>query len=374
MKRALHILLIIFILVAITAICLRPVILFLVQQQLKGVFIHSKVSIKSCNINPLKALKLSDIQIAKADTYDIKISEVQVEFSPSSLLRRRILKFSLRNVAVVVDLGKRNIFDFVQEIKLPSGGLFIIDAVELSSLDIRLNSDRLNLKALISCQLDLPKKLIHCLDAQLASFEGFGINLHNAYIKVCQKSYQGIFRIGEIKYNKLLIGNIESKAALAGSTLSFESLSADLLGGKLQAGINLKLGQNPEYLFDLKFLDIDLHQFANDFNLNEKVEMTGRVGGSVTLKGSAAGLKILSGDFNAAAPGGALTIKDQEYLKKIAAYAGQSLDLLVESFKNYHYNTGVMSFGLKERSLILDINLEGEAGKRKLEIILHNFP
>jgi hypothetical protein len=45
----------------------------------------------------------------------------------------------------------------------------------------------------------------------------------------------------------------------------------------------------------------------------------------------------------------------------------------VESFKDYHYNTALMKLSFDKGNIILDVALEGEAGKRNLSIVLHDF-
>jgi hypothetical protein len=68
-----------------------------------------------------------------------------------------------------------------------------------------------------------------------------------------------------------------------------------------------------------------------------------------------------------------LTIKDSGYLENMARSSGQSLDILVESLKNYHYNSGVAKLSLERNNFIFDIFLEGETGKRNLKVTLHDF-
>jgi hypothetical protein len=45
----------------------------------------------------------------------------------------------------------------------------------------------------------------------------------------------------------------------------------------------------------------------------------------------------------------------------------------VDSFKNYRYNAGVVELSLQGPDLVFDIRLEGDAGKRDLTIVLHDF-
>jgi len=82
---------------------------------------------------------------------------------------------------------------------------------------------------------------------------------------------------------------------------------------------------------------------------------------------------FLEGDLSSGKDGGVLTIKDSRFLENMARSSNQALDLVVESFKNYRYNTGVVSLGLENNNVVFLIDLEGSAGKRSLKIIWHDF-
>jgi hypothetical protein len=60
-------------------------------------------------------------------------------------------------------------------------------------------------------------------------------------------------------------------------------------------------------------------------------------------------------------------------LKKIAQGSQQPLDIVVESLKKYHYNSGGLKLFLEKGNLVLDLALEGEAGKRHINITLHDY-
>jgi len=116
-----------------------------------------------------------------------------------------------------------------------------------------------------------------------------------------------------------------------------------------------------------------IEQFIRDFKLQEKFFMDGELNGSILLKGKGTDVQVVDGNFTASPKGGMLIIKDARFLENIARRADQPLDLLVESFRNYHYNTGIISLSLKEDDLILGMALDGETGKRDLNITLHDF-
>jgi hypothetical protein len=57
----------------------------------------------------------------------------------------------------------------------------------------------------------------------------------------------------------------------------------------------------------------------------------------------------------------------------MAEATSQPLSLLVENFKNYRYNIGQVGLGAEGSNVILNISLEGEAGKRQLSVVFHDF-
>ena len=44
----------------------------------------------------------------------------------------------------------------------------------------------------------------------------------------------------------------------------------------------------------------------------------------------------------------------------------------MEGFKNYQYNTGIIKLTLGGNDLVLSIQLDGQAGKRDFNVILHD--
>jgi len=374
MKRLIFILIGSFIAVSIVSIFIKPTIIFLAKKQLTKVFIDSTVTVKNCNLRPLSLLSLSDIEIKKEQAYNIKIKEVGIEYTPLSIIKGNILKFSLKEAQATIDLGKKSLLGFSKLLNLNTGkSPFLINSLELTNLILNIKSQELTLDARVSSELNLIQQLVNSLDLKINSLHVEGLELKNASLKAAQLSPSGSLYIEEIKYDKLKIEKIASSVRLKDKNLYLDSLSASLFTGKIKGSANLLIDKLPEYLVNLEFSGIDLNAFVNDFKLNEKVDLSGRMDGVTTLKGKGLNFTVLSGDFTTNAPGGDLTIKDKSYLENIARGSGQTLDILVENFKNYHYNKGVMNLSLKEGSLILDIALEGEAGKRNFTVNMHNF-
>ena len=93
----------------------------------------------------------------------------------------------------------------------------------------------------------------------------------------------------------------------------------------------------------------------------------------MNLKGTGLNINAITGDFSTAEEGGMLVIKDDRLLENIASRSQQPLDILMASFKDYDYDTGIMRLYLYEGNLVLDISLDGETGIRDLDIVIHTF-
>ena len=374
MKRLIFILIGSFIAVSIISLFIKPTIIFLAKKQLTKVFIDSTVTVKNCNLRPLRLLSLSDIEIKREQIYDIKIKEVSIQYTPLSIIRGNILKISLKDSQIAINLGGKSLLGFSKLLNLnTSKSPFLINSLELTNLILNIKSQELTLDARLSSELNLIKQLINSLNLKINSLEAEGLDLKNASLRTAQLLPSGSLYVEQIKYDKLKIEKIKSNVRLKDKSLFLDSLTALFLGGEVQGDLSFLIDKPLEYLINLKVRDIDLNAFVHDFKLEEKVNISGRLNGVTVLKGSGLNFTLLDGEFSTNAPGGDLTIKDKSYLEKIARGSGQSLDILVENFKNYHYNKGVMDLSLEDGNLILDIALDGETGKRNFTVTMHNF-
>lgn len=198
--------------------------------------------------------------------------------------------------------------------------------------------------------------------------------IENAFLKLDKaEKGEGEFYIDKIKYNKIILGQIKSKARIIDNTLLMDSMSIDFIGGRLEGALRVILDKSMQYNFKFKALNLNIDTLVNELNLTEKFEMSGNLMGAASLEGRITGIKYIDGSFFTDRSGGVLIIKDNKFLENVAKRSGQSFEVLVESFKNYHYNIGLMKLYMDKGSLILDVKLEGEAGKRNLTVAVHDF-
>lgn len=373
MKRLIYILLIVSLILLTLSVYANPLIIFLTKKQLEKVFKDSNVTVAGCSFNPARHLRLFDIQIRNNKVYDFKVKEAGFYYNPFFLFTRGIREFYLKDAEICLNLGQKGISEFAKYIDIGKRSIFPVGSLELSGLGLDIRSRDLTLRGNLSVGIDLAKQLLSHSYLRIDSLNIQGLGLDNATFRLCQGLSNSEFYIGQVQYNKLKLREIKAYPKLQNNILSLDSLSAALLDGKLEGDLQIGLHPAVEYSGRLNFSNLDLDTFIKDFELEEKVSLSGRVGGAITLRGRGPQLSLLSGGLTVDLPGGILTIKDVKFLENLAAKSGESMDILMESFTNYSYNTAVLKLSLDKGDLICNIALEGPSGKRNLDITLHDF-
>jgi hypothetical protein len=373
MKKVFFILLAVSIFIFLASILINPAIIFLVKRQLNTIFKGSEVSIGSCRLNPARQLSFFDVSIKKKGGYDFLVKQVRAEYSLSSIFKSEILKFSLREAKIYINLPQKSIAEFSQYLNLGPKSVLLVKSLELSDFNLDLKAKDLNASGVFSIQVNLIEQIMDYLDIKIDALGIQGFNLSNFSLKAAQGSSEGYFGISQMKYDKLNISAIKSAVRLLGKELFLDGVSACALDGDIGGNLKFRIALDIDYGADLKFTNLDIARFINDFDLKEKFEMTGRLGGDLTLKGKGTDIEILNGRLSSLESGGMLMIKDTKFLENMARNINQSLDLLVENFKNYHYNIATIKLFLDKSNLIIDAALDGETGKRNLNIVLHGF-
>ncbi len=310
MKRARLILITVLIFFLALRMALSPLAIFIAKSQLKKLLPGSSVAIDGCSVNPFRQLSFSGVQVSKKPLYDFKIKQAQIYFSLASILK-----------------------------------------------GLKVN----------------PWELIESCQINIDSLEMNQVSLESGYLKATRGHDDGVIKVNKVKVGKLNIKDIRGKARLEDGYLFLDLLTAELLGGHLEGDSRIKLAGSVTYQMKLNFFDLDLDTFMKDFEFKEKAEVSGKVSGLLKLQGQMREVVILDGKLSIGKDGGTLFIKDARFLENLARSSGQALDLVVESFKNYRYNIGITNISLQDNNIVFLIDLDGSAGKRSLNITLHDF-
>jgi len=375
MKWIIRFLIFVLLLAVAFALFLRPVILSIAQKQFRETFVDGIVAIGGCDVAPLNRISLRDIRIKKDAVYDLRIKEISIHYRPAELLQRHIARVTVAEIVFTFNQPGKSITAFKQLVDLDSdsGGAFAIRELVLSQAILDVRARDFKLDAQVSAELNLKKMAVNSARLEIISLEGQGLLLDNGVLTLNQKERSGRLSIEKIQRDKIKVHHIQSGAALDGHEVVLDDLTARAFGGAIFGDAVLKIDLNPSYLAHLKFRNLDLQEFVHDFELEEKFQMSGLMGGQLIVKGRGARFTILNGDFAMMPSGGTLEVRDIRFLENMARGSHQPLDILVESFKNYHYNTGTIKLSLDEADLILDMALDGETGKRDLNITVHDF-
>ena len=374
-KKIIYFIIFVCIFLFLLLVYIKPIIIFIVGGQLEDKFLGSKAIIGSCNLESLNSITLSDISIKQNSVYDFKIKKIKIQYSLASIIQKNILEVYLGDVEIKVNSKKGSINQLEESLHnmASSKGLFSIKYLNLEKVKLNLKLNSLDLESEISLKINLLKKIMDYCYFRITNLSTEDFELKDFDLEANQLEKNGKFSIGQVKYNKLKISGIKSSVRLENNILYFDYLSANVFGADLLGDLKLVIDNSIEYEANLELVNLALESLIEDLDLKEKVKAKGRIGGKMLFKGKGIDIDNLDGDFMAIEPGGTLTINDDKYLKNMAERTNQKLDVIMESFKNYNYNTGIIKLFLADKNLVFNIYLGGEAGKRDLKFIIHDF-
>lgn len=374
MKRLIYALIIIAMAVLLASFLAEPVIVSLVKKKIRKVFRQSSVSIGNCEFSLVKGIRFSDIEITRGAVYDLKARKLKVAYILPDILKGSISKVSLEGANIRVNMGNKDIQEFLKHCNFSSkGAVFLIEALELSGLKLNLKSANLNIDAQASAGFSWARRALDFIDLEISQFQSAHLSLNDLTLKVNRgNAPQGLY-IREAGYDKIRVKEVKSKVNYNAETITLAPLSLEVLKGKAQAKLNVTLGKTIVYALDLKAANLDLQDLAEDLKLTKEFQITGKAGGRLQIRGEGLRMNIIDGEFAIGQPGGALIIKDKKIIENMARSSALPYEILVEGFRNYRYNKGQAAVGLEGSDIILSAVLEGDAGRRSFDIRWHNF-
>ena len=347
----------------------RPVMMALARKALERSFPGSFVSIGSCALT-INSLTLSDIAIKRGTLYEVRIGEAGVAYNPCCMFAGSVKELYADNVAVTIDMPGKGIAALKEFVR--TGGeakKLSIGAMRFSHVAFNVLTNDVRLKAAFS--LELKGQSIERINAKIDTFDRAALSAKNARLKIASNGV-GTFECAKVSYDKARMMNLKAVARLKGRAIALDGLSADLFGGKVSGNATLALSATAPHELILKAGEVDVDKMLGELDISKKIRMTGIVSGDLTADIRAGLLTSLKGVFAASKEGGTLTIVDDKILETIAERTKQPLDIIRNSFKDYRYTSGTVGLALEKGSVILDIALEGDKGKRNVSVILHD--
>jgi hypothetical protein len=348
----------------------RPILVYLLSANLSKQLGPVKISIGRLALGPQR-LSLSGVKIIQDKSLDIKIKNISLDYG---FFKREITKISLNGSYVRLNISQKKIREIAEPwLKKQAKGFLKIKVVEITGLDLNLELDGLRLNAIVSASLDIEKGLPINYFLQIISLEKQNYYLKNAFFKMSDNKAEGSFYVKEMGLGRMKIKDIKGKSRFEDRReIYFEKIEAETLDGKMAGDIDFSVREKT-YSFDLDLHNIALEALAQSFDFEKKLGISGELSGNIRISAKDEELLDIKGDLAVPLPGGDFIIKDQKFLKTIASNSNQSLQMVNESFKDYHYSEGVLELSLKEGNLVIKADLNGEKGRRDFLITYHAF-
>ena len=359
--------------ILLAAAAIRPVIKGLIEASLRRTFIGSSVSIAGYSLNPFSSLELYAIRINNGELYNFSIGKIKIRYTPLSLIRKKIESIAVNDIDLNINIARSDKFDVSRYLRLEKKNVFVLKEIKLSGCRLKLSSDGLLLESDMAFDLDLESGVINHIYLGLPAFNFGQFKLVGLIFEAKNNSGQGRFFAQKISYAKINLGNLRADAVLSGKKLALENLSVDVLDGVVGGNAACVLTLPFSYAANFKASDINLAKLISDLDLMDRLMLEGVVSGDLRVEGEDADFNILDANFKSQGPGGRLTITDERILEAMAKNTGQALGFMVESFRDYRYNTAKAGLGIKDGDMILNVAMDSEAGKRDFDIVWHDF-
>ncbi|MFA6216815.1 MAG: YdbH domain-containing protein [Candidatus Omnitrophota bacterium] len=351
----------------------KPFVSSVAKKQVALLCPGAQVFIGGCSLDLFHRLAFSDIRIINAAFFELRIKRFVVEYDVFSLLKATVDRVSLDQAQLFIHTPAREIANLKKCIRLnPGKGFFVREAV-ISHAGIDVRTKDLVCSASLSSEVNISRKSFSTLRFELESFESNGLRVEGLLCRLTREDVLGEITARKIDYQKLAIAGLTGDFRLDNNALSLTSLSASCLGGTIAGDMKFSFEKTLSYRLHLNAALLDLAVFVRDFELSEKLQIRGLVGGGLGFSGSDTGFQSVQGDFSVVTPGGALTIKDTRFLEHVAQNSKQSMGFVSDAFKDYLFNTGGMHISLEGNDLILQVSLKGPKGNRDFTVSLRDF-
>ncbi len=217
----------------------------------------------------------------------------------------------------------------------------------------------------------LKHKIEHSIAGSKVS--GTKIKLHYSPWSLLLLKASADIAIDTWQQDKIKAKNIKAHVSWKGGNLYLDSLTGGIFNGAFQGQGRGQWAPAFKYDLGLIFYNLDLARFVQDFELDKRFLLVGFLNGKLLLNGTDNAIHILNGEFFAPVSGGDLKIMDTQFLENMAAGSKLPANVVVDSFKNYHYNKGLVEMFLNRNDLDFNVSLEGAGGQRNLKVIVHDF-
>ncbi|MCX5697434.1 MAG: YdbH domain-containing protein [Candidatus Omnitrophica bacterium] len=131
-NKPLRALLFLFFFILAIKLSLNPLAAYIAQRKLKNIFVDSRVSIGSCQVRPLSSIKFLNVELVREPLYDLKLKEIDIRYSPVSIMKGGIPRVSLRDASAVINTKQEGIL--IENVSLDTGGRGAADRLSIERI------------------------------------------------------------------------------------------------------------------------------------------------------------------------------------------------------------------------------------------------
>jgi hypothetical protein len=375
MKKILIVIAVIIIIkISLVIIFAESIAIAVAKHQIGRVLPGSEVSIGKCDVRFGRSIVLADITIKKNTGFKISVKEAGAIYDIGPLIKGMVSSAYVNGADINIDMPGIKLSDVGDKLGVKMGGRsFRIDALNVSDLKLNCNTKDLDAVVSLSGSFDAKELFPKNIGLIVDKLVWDGVKIEGLKLDVASGDPSGGLSIGSIKYNKMAVSGVTGRPSLANKRFSVEAIYGKIFNGSAKGALGLVAGSRISYAINLEFTGLDSGEMIKELDLADKAEARGLVKGSLSMEGEGGGIRLLKGAFVAEGEGGSFVIKDEALLKSIAERTKQPVEIIRESFQDYSYNKGSTWLFLEEKDLRLGASLEGEKGRRDVDVIIHEF-
>lgn len=319
-------------------------------------------------------ISFTDISIERPGVYSVKAKEAGVTYGLFSLLEGSASGMYLKDVDITADLWGDKAKSFAGMISsAPSSGHPRIWSIGVENASVRMKFKDMKLDAAASFKFDLRKPGLDRAELKIASFTKGPIEVRDASLLLPGNGAAGDFSVAGVKCGRIALRDITGRAVMRDGNFKLEPIVGSLFKGTILGTFSCSASGRPAYVLSVTADGLQMSRAIEELGLEGKVGMSGSVDGWFRIEGSPGSVATVKGSFNVAAPGGMLVINDEGFLRNIAERTRQPIEIVRQSFSDYAFTKGTMDVTLEKSDLVIEVYLEGEKGKRDMNVILHDI-
>lgn len=210
-------------------------------------------------------------------------------------------------------------------------------------------------------------------DIRVPLYRTGNLEIRGASLRIGEPLNPGELHVTRLTYKKLSLEDLRAVVRISGKSLTLEPMGAAGPYGRALGSLRIDLEKEFPYEAYWKLFRIAPGAILRALEWDSKASLSGFFTGTLSFAGRHGGLTRAEGVLNAEPPGGELNITNPALFADLATRTKQPVELIEAGFSSYHFDTGRISVSAGGTDLRSEILLEGPAGRRRLEPVIHDF-